>query len=205
MSSFAAWSGAMALRNVCVAPSFWSWTTAWRCVNVPRSTSCPVKRTGVPSSRSVPKASASPWAQSTPSPLATASAFFARMPLSRRCRLKPSGVVDSAALTFCRSSSATPVLPKAPWPTLSGDTISCQFWPQTSRSHLNASLLSNASAYTCSTEPTIAPTSSGLSLGSVTWTSATYFVSTDGCFLTTWYMVGCVNVGSSISLWPNFR
>jgi hypothetical protein len=38
--------------------------TAWRWLNVPRSQSWPLRRTGVPSSRSVPKASASPMPQS---------------------------------------------------------------------------------------------------------------------------------------------
>lgn len=46
----------------------WSCKTAWRWLKVPRSTSWPVRRTWLPSSSSVPNASASAVPQSTPFP-----------------------------------------------------------------------------------------------------------------------------------------
>ena len=205
MASFAGWSACMWLTKQYSRPSSWSWTTACRCVNVPRWTSWPVKRMGMPSRSSVPNASASPSAQSTPSPDATASAKPARRPRSRRWSLKPSGTVDSAAPTAASASGDAPVLPKAPWPTSAGVTIFCQFWPQTSRSHVNVSLASNARAKTSSTCATIRATSAAGTTGSVAATVSRYLVSTDGCVRTLAYIIGCVNVGSSISLWPNLR
>jgi hypothetical protein len=57
----------MVERRVALLVS-WSISTEWRCEKVPRSTSWPDRRTGWPSSSSVPKASASAVAQSMPSP-----------------------------------------------------------------------------------------------------------------------------------------
>ena len=49
-------------------PLAWSCRTAWRCENVPRSTSWPLRRTCIPSLRREPKAIASAVPQSNPLP-----------------------------------------------------------------------------------------------------------------------------------------
>jgi hypothetical protein len=53
----------------------WSTSTEWRWEKVPRPESWPLRRTGVPSDSSVPKASASPVAQSMPSPVSIVLRF----------------------------------------------------------------------------------------------------------------------------------
>ncbi len=53
----------------------WSTSTEWRCEKVPRPESWPVRRTGVPSTSSVPNASASPVAQSMFSPVSIVLRF----------------------------------------------------------------------------------------------------------------------------------
>jgi hypothetical protein len=55
-------------QSPCHPPDSWSCSTACLWLNVPRSTSCPDRRTWLPSDSSVAKASASAVAQSTPWP-----------------------------------------------------------------------------------------------------------------------------------------
>jgi len=64
MTSNRACGSAIAFSGMNSAPVFGSARTEWRWLNVPRPESCPERRTGVPSRRSIPKASISPPAQS---------------------------------------------------------------------------------------------------------------------------------------------
>ncbi len=77
-------------RGTYSAPVTWSTSTAWRCENVPRRVSWPVTRTLVPSSRRVPKARASPRAQSI-SPSATILSRCSNWRTSFGCMTKPVG------------------------------------------------------------------------------------------------------------------
>ena len=86
-------SPSIALTQVYFSPVFWSTTLAWRWLKVPRSTSWPVSRTLCCSSNSDPIASASPVAQSMPSPLSNICAFCFESFFRFRCRLKLSGQV----------------------------------------------------------------------------------------------------------------
>mmetsp|Transcript_23826 Transcript_23826/g.94461 ORF Transcript_23826/g.94461 Transcript_23826/m.94461 type:complete len:283 (+) Transcript_23826:1347-2195(+) len=195
----------MALRNVCLAPVFWSWTTACRCVNVPRSTSCPVNRTGMPSKSSVPKASCSAKAHGTWSSSAIAWLNWSSRALSRRWTAKPSGSVVSALPTFLSVATSTPVLPYAPRPTSRGDFIEAQCCPQMSRSQSHSSRRSYASLKVLTAWSTTARDSSTGMTGCVAAQCSTYLSRTFFCLLTAWYIIGCVKVGSSISLWPYLR
>ena len=88
----------------------WSISTAWRCEKVPRWQSSPESRTRWPSAINEPNASASPVAQSMPSPLSN----IARLASSWRVILglasKSAGTVQSARPTSASASAATPVI-----------------------------------------------------------------------------------------------
>ena len=84
-------------------------TTAWRWENVPRSTSCPLMRTGCPSSRRVAYASFSPIAQSSSSRSTMAKRSFMSFLTLRKNFLSSGNVLMRVA----KSTSfflATPVL-----------------------------------------------------------------------------------------------
>jgi hypothetical protein len=61
-----------------LASLLWSISTEWRWENVPRPESWPLRRTGVPSTSSVPNASASPVAQSMSRPVSMVLRFSCR-------------------------------------------------------------------------------------------------------------------------------
>src|SRR5436309_2303149 len=71
MTRNGAWSPRMLSSGTYRSPVSTSWRTAWRWLKVPRQVSCPLMRTGMPSSRSAPMASASAQLQSMPRPSRT--------------------------------------------------------------------------------------------------------------------------------------
>src|SRR5207249_4340192 len=68
MTRNGAWSPRMLSSGTYRSPVSTSWRTAWRWLKVPRHVSCPLMRTGMPSSSSAPRASASAQLQSMPRP-----------------------------------------------------------------------------------------------------------------------------------------
>ena len=210
--SFSPGAVAMWLRKTCFSPVFWSVATAWRCENVPRSTSWPVKRTAWSSSRQPPKASASAVAQSTPAPSAVVcsrpSANIALFALSwrssRLCTAKPSGVWSSAAPMRRSWSNARPVSSKRPWPSLGVRMCFQLTCFQLSSGVSYVSDATNASWNAFSTESSTASISACVNEPSAIRRSL-YTASGVLWRLIAWYIVGCVNVGSSISLCPFLR
>ena len=82
----------------------------WRWENVPRSTSWPVRRTGVPSVSSEANASDSACAQSMPPSAPSASRRRSSCLTSLGWTVKPSGTRSSSSLSCCRRSAETAVL-----------------------------------------------------------------------------------------------
>ena len=82
-------------------PVLASCSTRWRWENVPRSTSWPVRRIGVPSVSSDAKASDSACAQSMPPSAPTASRRRSSCLTSFGCTVKPSGTRSSSSLSDC--------------------------------------------------------------------------------------------------------
>src|SRR5437667_228384 len=83
-----------------------SCSTAWRWLNVPRLVSCPLMRTGIPSSRSEPIASASAQPQSMRVPCSTIWTRSAIRRAARGCGVKPGGRRGNAAATSRRTAAA---------------------------------------------------------------------------------------------------
>ena len=92
-----------------LAPVFWSCRSACLWLNVPRSTSCPLRRTWLPSSSNVPNASASAIAQSTPSPVSIIFRRASYTRLTTRCGANPAGMAVMASPTLRSVSILTPV------------------------------------------------------------------------------------------------
>ncbi len=84
----------------------------WRWLKVPRVESWPERRTGKPSVRSVPKASASAVAQSMPSPVSIIFALASSIRCTVLCGRKLSGRRVSAVPTFFSRGISTAVLPR---------------------------------------------------------------------------------------------
>ena len=94
--------------GVNVSPVFTSWSTAWRCENVPRSTSWPVSRTLVPSTSSDANASDSAWPQSM-APALIASRRFGRVRAIVSCSLNVDGQLSNCSLSATSRSDRTAV------------------------------------------------------------------------------------------------
>ena len=191
---------AAALGRCCsgvhVEPFSVSYRTAWRCENVPRSVSCPVRRTSTPSISSDAKASDSACPQSMPpaSPIASRrrSSCLAR----RGCTCNVSGHASSRSLSATSSSARTAVGPggrrrrRGPrQPRAPRDSFTVGVRVLESLHHLL--LFSRA-------RPASVTTPSRTRRSARTWRGV-------GCDRIAWYSVGCVNEGSSPSLCPQRR
>ena len=84
----------------------------WRWLKVPRAESWPERRTGKPSVKSVPKASASAVAQSRPSPVSIICRFASSMRCTVLCGWNASGSRVSASPTRFSRDMSTAVLPR---------------------------------------------------------------------------------------------
>ena len=98
-------------RDVAVLVS-WSNSTAWRCENVPRSTSWPDRRTALPSARIEPNASDSAVAQSIPTPVSIAFCRLSRKRRMVRWTWKSPASSTSFAPMSLSSARSTPVSPR---------------------------------------------------------------------------------------------
>src|SRR5207244_3947775 len=92
-----AWSPRMLSSGTYWSSVLTSWRTAWRWLKVPRHVSCPLMRTGMPSSSSAPMASASAQLQSMPRPARTICARVSMRRAALGCGVKPSGMRVKAA------------------------------------------------------------------------------------------------------------
>ena len=90
-----------------VAPVFTSCSTSWRWLKVPRSTSCPVNRSGTPSVSRLASASASACAQSMPPSGPSAGRRRSSCFASFGFTVKSAGYVSSCSLSALSSSAAT--------------------------------------------------------------------------------------------------
>mmetsp|Transcript_9541 Transcript_9541/g.31135 ORF Transcript_9541/g.31135 Transcript_9541/m.31135 type:complete len:327 (-) Transcript_9541:591-1571(-) len=200
----AAWPGSMLLSAQYLVPhSFWSWMTQCRCEKVPRSTSWPEMRTWFPSLSKLAHASCSPIAQSKPLP---SSHIFARCVytfLMLRCGVKPSGSLEMARPSSSSVSFSTPVSRSG----ASDEGGSMPFQLFASQSSLSILKLRDASSFSCSVAITSADfeSASACERSPLDTHSAAYSAKVPTLFLMAVYICGCVNIGSSISLWPCFR
>ena len=154
----------------------WHTSTEWRCENVPRSASRPVRRTDMPSSSRVPNASASAWPHSMPpcSPIASRrrSSCLAR----RGFGVKSCGHCNSDSFTNWRRSAATAVCTGRGAGAASTGHGACFSLP--SNDCLNAAWIS---AYRCDTSFSTCAASSAVSTPSLTTDWPTPAAPWDAC------------------------
>mmetsp|Transcript_12259 Transcript_12259/g.16811 ORF Transcript_12259/g.16811 Transcript_12259/m.16811 type:complete len:221 (-) Transcript_12259:1626-2288(-) len=188
------------LSGTNLSPERWSTMTAWRCEKVPRSTSWPLSRTWLPSSSSVPKASASAVAQSRPSPLWMVSRRACTIFTSCLCACSDSGSLHILVPTSFSRSTATPVSRMRD--SCLGDRKPLHL--ELSQSCLGVSHVLaawNSASSVRLTMPRMSSSASWLQVPSAT-SCAPYTASVSGCLLIFSYRRGCVYMGWSSSLWP---
>mmetsp|Transcript_11264 Transcript_11264/g.39233 ORF Transcript_11264/g.39233 Transcript_11264/m.39233 type:complete len:300 (+) Transcript_11264:1333-2232(+) len=219
------WNGSpMPSKTTCRRSSFWSYSTAWRWLNVPRSESCPISRTWWPACSSDAIASASPVAQSNRLPFSMLRARSRSRRCTFGCASKPSGMRVKRAPSSCSSSIDSPVgassscarststdgtprpVPSVSSPSGAASAASsaeaCQLPDiQSSAAGSYDSAAASSSCSVSSTSARIASTSSIVVTPS-SISRSVYICTTVLCSAMRLYMIGCVNIGSSCSLWP---
>ena len=180
------------------SPVFASWNTAWRWLNVPRSTSSPVSRIGMPSARMVANASSSAVAQSTVRSSALASTRAPLLAAAFELLVEREAVaarVSSASLISRSRSSGTPVCALPATPGGAGSGIGAT----KSSSGLSAANACSSTAKCFFTSAVGRLRRQRALLDQRVRRSSSRTV---GCAAIVLYITGCVNAGSSPSLWP---
>lgn len=184
--------------------TFWSWSTWWRWLKVPRSTSWPLSRTWMPSFRSDPNAMYSARAQSTVR-FVTSSLRVFKIRLSPPWMVKFSTGTELATFPmWVKMSSSRPVegqvmllgcpsRVKKPGQGESSQCLMCKIFSSLDLVNASSQILSYLE---------ISSSYSGWLTTPWDTSNSAYFCSTGFCLRICLYMSGCVNIGSSISLWP---